>query len=235
MATDSKTTTSSATPDMSQIGNQLVTNLASADEIAAQRVQTLAWIHQARAAQLSRTAASLKAQYGPNDPGVKSAEEAVAAANAAAARVAVVHQQVTTAEPQVAQNGWALHGRAFDAQLAPVSGYTVFLVDAAKAYQQAYGFAYTDDTGYFLLNYQPSDAASAEKSVTAAQGASATELFVEVADQKARPVYLSATAFQPVLGSATYQNIVLPTGQKPIGDPPEQIRRVAVPKKKRKP
>lgn len=235
MATDSKTTTSGTTPDTSQIGNQLVTNLASADDIAAQRVQTLAWIHQARAAQLSRTAASLKAQYGPNDPGVKSAEEAVAAANAAAARVAVVHQQVTTAEPQVAQNGWALHGRVFDAQLAPVSGYTVFLVDAAKAYQQAYGFAYTDDTGYFLLNYQPSDAASAEKPATAAQGASATELFVEVADQKARPVYLSATAFQPVLGSTTYQNIVLPTGQKPIGDPPEQIRRVAVPKKKRKP
>ena len=69
MATDSKTTGSGTPPDMSDIGNQLATNLASADSIAAQRVQSLASIHQARAAQLSRTAASLKAQYGANDPG----------------------------------------------------------------------------------------------------------------------------------------------------------------------
>ena len=81
MATDSKTTTSDTPPDMSDIGNQVTSNLASADNIAAQRVQTLTWVHQARAAQLSRTAATLKAQYGANDPGVKNAEAAVAAAN----------------------------------------------------------------------------------------------------------------------------------------------------------
>ena len=51
------------------------------------------------------------------------------------------------------RNGWALHGRVFNTQLQPISGLTVFLVDASKTYQQAYGFAYTDDTGYFLLNY----------------------------------------------------------------------------------
>src|SRR5271165_5941607 len=101
MATDSKTTTSDTVPDMSDIGNQVTSNLASADNIAAQRVQTLTWVHQARAAQLSRTAATLKAQYGANDPGVKNAEAAVAAAKADAARVSVVHQQVTTPEPQV--------------------------------------------------------------------------------------------------------------------------------------
>ncbi len=108
MATNSRTTTSGSPPDMSDIGNQVTSNLASADNIAAQRVQTLMWVHQARAAQLSRTAATLKAQYGPSDPGVKSAEAAVAAANADVARVAVVHQQVTTPEPQVAPSGWAL-------------------------------------------------------------------------------------------------------------------------------
>ena len=144
-------------------------NLAAADDVAAQRVQTLAWVHQARAAQLSRSAASLTAQYGPDDPGVKSAEAAVAAANATAAQVAVVHYQVTTADPQVAANGWALHGRVFDAQLAPASGYTVFLVDSSKTYQQAYGFAYTDSTGYFLLNYAGSAGASG-KTPTAASG-----------------------------------------------------------------
>jgi hypothetical protein len=230
MATNSKTTTSSAPADMADIGNQITSNLAAADEIAAQRLQTLAWVHQARAAQLSRTAASLKAQYGPSDPGVKSAEAAVAAANATAAQVAVVHHRVTSADPEVAPNGWALHGRVFDAQLAPASGYTVFLVDSAKNYQQAYGFAYTDHTGYFLLNYPGPDAASGQiPSEAAPQAASTPELFVEVADTKARPVFLSTTAFQPVISRATYQNIVLPAGQQPIGDPPPEIRQVAIP------
>jgi hypothetical protein len=245
MATNSKTTTSSASADLADIGSQITSNLAAADDIAAQRVQTLAWVHQARAAQLSRTAASLKAQHGPNDPGVKSAEAAVAAANATAAQVAVVHHQVTTAAPQVAANGWALHGRVFDAQLAPASRYTVFLVDSAKNYQQAYGFAYTDPTGYFLLNYPgttgasagtPAGASGQTLSEAAPQAATTPELFVEVADTKARPVFLSTTAFQRVVGSATYQNVVLPAGQQPIGDPPPEIRQVAIPKptKKRK-
>ncbi len=62
MATNSRTTTSGSPPDMSDIGNQVTSNLASADNIATQRVQTVMWVHQARAAQLSRTAATLKAQ-----------------------------------------------------------------------------------------------------------------------------------------------------------------------------
>jgi len=232
MATNSRTTTSGSLPDMSDIANQVTSNLASADDIAAQRVQTLMWVHQARAAQLARTAASLKAQYGPSDPGVKSTEAALAAANADAARAAVVHQQVTTPEPQVASSGWALHGRVFDPELKAVSGFTVFLVDATNTYQQAYGFAYTDATGYFLLNHAGGDAASHDKSATANQAQA--ELFVEIADSKARPVYLSPTAFQPMLGSAMYQNIVLPADDQAIGAPPAQIRAVALPKRKKK-
>jgi hypothetical protein len=228
MATDSKTTASDTPPDMSDLGNQVANNLASGDTIAARRVETLIWVHQARAAQLSRTAATLKAQSGPNDPGVKSAEAAVAAANADAARVAIVHQQVTTPEPRVTSSGWALHGRVFDPEFKPVSGFTLFLVDAAKAYQQAFGFAYTDDTGYFVLNYPGSDPSTREKSATATQ--TQPELFVEITDRKERPVYLGPTAFQPVLGNAIYQNIFLSADDQAIGDPPAQIRAVALPK-----
>jgi hypothetical protein len=233
MATDSKTTTSGATPDMSQIGNQLATNLASADEIAAQRVQTLAWIHQARAAQLSRTAASLKAQYGADDPGVKAAEAAVAAANLAAARVSMVRLQLVTPDPQVASNGWALHGRVFDAQNQPLSGFTVFLVDDKKAYQQAFGFTYTDDTGYFLLNYGGTPASLQDTSQDADRAAAVPQLFVEIVDTKARPLYLSTAPFQPALATATYQNVTLSLGNHPIGDPPPEIRNIALPGQKK--
>jgi hypothetical protein len=127
MATNSNTTTPNAPADSADIGSQISSNLAAADDVAAQRVQTLTWVHQARAAQLSRSAAS--PQYRADDQGVKSTEAAAAAAKATAAEVTVVHHQVTTADPQVAANGWALHGRVFDAQLAPAPGYTVWSIN----------------------------------------------------------------------------------------------------------
>jgi len=236
MATGPKAAASAGTPDMSDIGSQVASNLAAADNIAAERVQSLIWIHQARAAQLARNAANLKAQYGADDAGVKSSEAAAAAATATAARVAVVHQQVATADPQVAKNGWALHGRVYQVtanQPTPVSGFTVFLADASGTYQQSYGFAFTDDTGYFLLNYPgPDAAASRHTSAAATQGAEASELFIKVADREAKREYLIDASFQPVIGSATYQNIYLPTGQS-TGQPPPEIRQVAMPKPKK--
>ena len=126
-----------------------------------------------------------------------------------------------------------LHGRVFDAQLQPVSGFTVFLVDGTKTYQQAYGFAYTDDSGYFLLNYAGPDPALQDKSQAAAP-ATQVQLFIEIANTKALPVFVSTTAFQPVEGAATYQNITLPDGDQPIGEPPHEIRDVALPQKKKK-
>lgn len=221
--------TDTSMPDTSQLGTEVTNALASADMMAAQRLQNLQWLHQARVSLLTRTAAALKTQYGANDPGVKAAEGAVAAETLTAGRIGMVQQQAATADPQVSASGWALHGRVFNAQLQPVSGFTVFLVDASKTYQQAYGFAYTDDTGYFLLNYAGPDSATQNKSAKQA-AAAAPDLFVEVADAKAQPVYLSTTAFQPAPGSATYQNITLSPGNASIGDPPEQIRNVAIPK-----
>jgi hypothetical protein len=107
----------------------------------------------------------------------------------------------------------------------------VFLVDATKTFQQAYGFAYTDDSGYFRLNYAGPDAASKDKSPAAA---TQPQLFIEIANTKALPVFVSTTVFQPVEGVATYQNITLPDGDQAIGEPPPEIRDVALPRKKKK-
>jgi hypothetical protein len=233
MVIKSSTTATDAQTTASQIIGELTTGVTSADSTAAERVQNLQRVHQARVSQLSRTVASLKAQYGADDPKVKTAEAAVAAANVTAARVSMAHQQLTTVEPQVAEHGWALHGRVFDAQLHPVSGFTLFLVDAKRTYQQAYGFAYTDDTGYFLLNYTGPDSTSTEKSQPATQAEAAPQLFIEIADTRALPVYLSPTAFHPVVGTATYQNIMLPDGDQAIGDPPPEIRGIAMPPRKK--
>jgi len=118
-----------------------------------------------------------------------------------------------------------------DAQQQPVSGFTVFLVDANKTYLQAYGFAYTDDTGYFLLNYAgPGSVQDSSETKTSAD--IPPQLFIEIVDTKALPVHLSTTDFRPIVGTATYRNITL--GNQPIGDPPPDIRDVALPSKKKK-
>ena len=224
------TSTDTDTPDASQLGAEISSALTTADTTAAQRILELQNVRQARVSQLTRTAAALKAQYGANDPGVKAAEANVAAATLTAARISMAQRQAATPDPQVSANGWTLHGQVCDAQLQTMSGFTVFLVDASKTYQQAYGFAYTDADGYFLLNYAGPDAAAQDKP---ANTASSLELFVEIANATSQLVYLSQEIFQPVVGGASYLNIELPVGNQPIGDPPAQIRDVAVPPKEK--
>lgn len=55
------------------------------------------------------------------------------------------------------------------------------------------------------------------------------QLFVEIADEKGQPIYLSTTAFQSMIGSATYLNIVIAADAKPLGDPPAAVRSSAFP------
>ena len=218
--------------DPSDLRAQLQAAFANADKDAAERLQHLQWVHEARAARLSRTAAELKAEHGGDDPAVKRAEADAAAARSAGARLSAARQQMATAEPDVAPDGWALHGRVFSTDMKPVRGFSVFVVNAAKAYQDKYGFAYTDESGYFLLNY----AGPAEPSKTTPPGKDTApgELFVAVGDLQGRPVFLDTTTpFTPVPGAAVYQNIFL-SRVDPLGQRPRGAKKAAAPKRKPK-
>ena len=217
-------TAADATPTAAQAAAQLKTTLTAADTDATQHIQNLGLVHQARLSQATRTAAALTTQYGASDPRVQAAQASVTAIQTTVARVSLVSQQLAAPAVQVASAGWALQGFVLNAQLQPAARFTVFLVDADKTYLRQYGFAYTDDTGYFLINY----AGDTGQTPPATQ-----QLFVEIANTDAKPVYLSSTAFQPVVGTATFQNIVLPAGEQPIGDPPKEIRAVALPNTKK--
>lgn len=219
MNTPSQNPIGAAASSADQVNSALNTALAASDSSAAATVGNLKLVHQARVSLLTRTAAALQAQYGANDPRTVAAEAAVSAGNATVARLSVASQQAATPAPTVAAAGWALHGRVYGAQLQPAVRHTVYLVDATKAYQAQFGFAYTDATGYFLINYAP----------PAGQAASAAPLHVAIVNAKAEPVYLATTAFQPATGSTTYQNIALTAGDAPLGDPPAEIRKIAIP------
>ena len=200
------------------VNSKVASAVTSADTATSQSVQTLGLVHQARVAQRARMASVAVAQYGAGSPEAAAAQAAVKAAQATVARIAAVHLRVSAPPPKVTTTGWALYGHVYNAQLQPVSAYTVFLVDQEKAFQGTYGFAYTDASGGFEINYTGPSAAPA-----------AIPLFLEIANANAMPVYLSTLAFQPGAGSATYQDITLPAGEPIIGDPPPAIRAIALP------
>jgi hypothetical protein len=221
MSTSSDTTGNS---NPSQLQQNLNSSLSSADTASTQTVQNLKLVKQARLSQLTRTAAALKAKYGAGNASVVAAEAAVSSGKATVSRISAVHQQIATPTPQVTATGWALQGMVSNSTLQPVAKLTVFLVDSKKTYQQQYGFAYTDSTGYFLINYAGDPAGG--------QAQTPPQLYIEIANASGKPIYLSTTAFSPAAGSITYQSIALPAGEKPIGDPPEAIRKVAIPNPK---
>ena len=203
----------------------LTAALGAVDTESTQRLGTLQLVYQARQARLTRTAASIVAQQGADSAAAVAAQAAVAAAKTTAGRIGAVQQQVSTDTPAVAAIGWVLHGRVYTAELDPAVAYSVFLVDAQRAFYTAAGFSYTDSTGYFLLTY--SGPAAGETTADSAEAAPA--LYAEVTNPKGKPVYLAATQFTPVVGAATYQAIALPVGEAPIGDPPRAVRGTASP------
>jgi len=225
-----------------QLASNLPILLASADKIAAEAVQHLGLVKQARVAQLTRVATTATATYGAGSTQATAAQSEVAATQISVSRIAVVHQQATTPEPTVTKTGWALHGRVYDTNLKPLTGYSVFLVDGQKKYLSAYGYAYTDRTGYFVINYSGSPAVGSanqggeQGTIEPSQPAtSAGDLYLQVVNANAEPVYLSATAFQPHVGSATYQVVKLPAGEPKLGDLPSAVRNVVMPKPEIKP
>jgi hypothetical protein len=245
MTTTSGTTTGPSPIDDLKAPGQAVGD--AADTQAADAVSTLGLIQQARLANQRRTATLAIATYGKESTQAAAAAQAVTATTAASARLAILNQQVATPAPTVAATGWALHGRIYSSDLAPQASYAVFLVDAQKNYLSDYGFAYTDATGYFLLSYDggsttgQKSAAGAAADAPAGQPASAqpaagtpaasspVQLFLQVADANANPVLLSETAFAPVVGKATYQAVTLPAGAAKLGNPPAELRSVALP------
>jgi hypothetical protein len=192
--------------------------LAVADGGTAQRVQQLGLVHQARLAQLTRTSASVTAQYGADSTQATAAASAVTSSKLFVARITQIKQQVSLAAPTVAAGGWALYGHVYNSSLTPAAAYTVFLVDEQNAYQGAVGFSYTASDGSYALNYAP-----------ASDAQELPQLYLQVANAQAQPVYLSTVAFQPTTGQATYLDVTLPAGEPVLGDPPAEIRATALP------
>lgn len=159
---DATLSTNPAAEGSSDVQTALGAAVAAADGLAASSLQMIGKVHQARVARLNREASALKAQGTTSATALAATEAEIAAETTTTARVAMLSQRATTVAPTVSVAGWALHGRLYSSNLAAAATYTVYLVDAQNAYQAAYGFAYTDATGYFALTAAaPSEASEA--------------------------------------------------------------------------
>jgi len=269
--TEQQSSTIPAVPtDLQSFGSTLAT---SASQLSTAGAAMTAQVQTARVAALKRAATAAVATYGADSTQATAANQAVTTAQAKTGQLQIVSQKAATTPPTVAADGWALHGRVYDASLNPQERYTVFMVDAQNNYISDYGFSYTDSTGYFLLKYpgtsasgsssgadQPGAAASGSSAApaqdeglidlnlitepadtsqsSAASGSSSAasavpQGFVQVCDANANPVLSSSTAFTPVTGQATYQVLTLSASGQSLGDPPAEIRAVALPPQKK--
>jgi hypothetical protein len=173
--------------------------IADSDGARASRLGTMDLVLQARAAALERELETLNRF---EDPGAARVEEAMRETTARAQQLRLQAAQARLVAPRPPEDGTAVHGHVLDAELAPVAGASVYLVDAQDNRVRGVS-AETDESGYFALEYTP----PASK-----RGASAPEVRVRVATRSARVLGEEAEPRRLAAGAVEYAEIVLAQG-----------------------
>jgi hypothetical protein len=221
--TDNVLTGLTAAVANSELDSGIAAGLTAADTFSASRLDNLGLVHQARITALTRTVNSLTAQYGAKVTQVIAAQANVTATQAVVARLLVVKQQTAETAPVVTSTGWAVWGHVYDSASTPLSGYCVFLTDAQKNYQDAYGFQFTDSNGAFVINWAGQDAQGAQAAATP------PTVYLAITNAKAQLVYEGSNALALAIGSALYVDTTLAGGEPVLGNLPAKIKRVAQP------
>jgi len=195
---------------------------ANMDQQGAQQFSGLSLVRQGRASQLQREYNSLSQAYGPDDPGVQAVKASLTYQQTLSSRLGLASATTGTTAPATPINGWVVYGRVRNADLTPAPKLTVFLADDSRAWLKQYAYAFTDQTGYFTLTYDPSAAAVGRKTRSAQVAASAAlSAFLEVSDAACKLMYIDATAMSLKSGASVYRDIVL-DASVPLGSPPCQ-------------
>jgi hypothetical protein len=192
-----------------------------ADSTSASGLQQLSQMHQARLAQVTRIAATITKQAGTGSAQATAAQAVVTSSQATVARVEMLKQRVTASAPAVPATGWGIYGTVYNSSNTPVQSYSLYFVDSTNTYQNTYGVAYTQADGSYQFVYTGPPAGQTAPTMPT--------LYLQVANASSYPIYTSATAFVPTMGTAAYQAITLPVGEKPLGKLPIVLRPVTLP------
>jgi hypothetical protein len=196
---------------------------ANMDQQTARQFSGLSLVRQARASQLQREYNSLAQAYGANDPGVQAVRASLTYQQTLGSRLGLASTTSGTTAPKTPVNGWAVYGRVRNADLTPAPQLTVFLADDSRAWLKQFAYAFTDQTGYFTLTYDPSATAAGSRKTRQSQAAASETLsaYLEVSNETCKLMYIDATAMSLKPGASVYRDIVL-DANVPLGSPPCQ-------------
>jgi hypothetical protein len=196
---------------------------ASIDSQTAQQLTGLTQIRQARLSQQQREAATLATEFGADDADVVALNTSIGVQQSFTSVLAVTRDIATIAAPTVPTNGWVLYGHIRDNKLQPIATLTICLADEQKNFLSAYGYAYTDTTGYYILTYTPDPSAPAPAPLSA---------YLEILNSSGQAIYIDSAAFSLNPGASLLRDLML-TSQTPLGGPPPGTPPVKIPKPKK--
>ena len=193
------------------------------DSQTAQQLTGLTQIRQARLSQQQREVATLTTQYGADDADVVTLNTSIGVQQSFASVLGATRDIATIVAPTVPANGWVLHGHVRDNKLQPIATLNVCLADEQKNFLSAYGYAYTDATGYYIITYTPDPSAPAPAPLSA---------YLEILNSSGQAIYIDSAAFTLTSGTSLLRDLLL-TSQTPLGGPPPGTPPVKVPKPKK--
>uniref|UniRef100_A0A7V4LDQ5 Carboxypeptidase regulatory-like domain-containing protein n=1 Tax=Desulfobacca acetoxidans TaxID=60893 RepID=A0A7V4LDQ5_9BACT len=109
--------------------------------------------------------------------------------------------------PALEADTWMVHGVVLDKNRKGKPGLTVGLFDAAGKWRREFGYACTDERGYFAIIYPQTGKARGEVS-------GAQPLYLHVSDQNYKTLLQDTAPLHPAIGQVYYRRLILP--DKPV-------------------
>jgi hypothetical protein len=138
------------------------------------------------------------------------------------AKISASNQNLSMPVAQASPSGWVIQGYVRDINLNPLPKLTVYLADSNTMFQSEYGINYTDDSGYYSIEY----AGTGDK---ADPDAKVPTLYVALINPRGNPAYITPKPVSLSFGATTVLDISLTSVDQTIGDPDKQIRQLALP------
>lgn len=140
---------------------------------------------------------------GPDHPRVKQLTARLAYRHKMMDDLEEETRRATIKPPAVEADSWMVHGVVLDKHRQGKAGLSVGLFDATGKWRREFGYACTDERGYFALVYPPAGQARAEVAV-------AQPLYLHVSDQNYKTLVKDTTPLHLATGQVYYRRLILP-------------------------
>jgi hypothetical protein len=181
---------------LSEILQALQDHVADADLLRAAGLEGLQGIRAVKAIGMQRELIRLGEKLGDQHPRVLALTDALALNQSFIRDLSVEIDRAKTQVPTVNRDTWVVHGFVHKQDGTGVPALTVMLYDSQGLRAKDVDYAYTDERGYFKLEYgKVSD--------------SSVSLYLRITDGQGRLLFRDDFSLTPTAGKVDYREIVL--------------------------